>query len=135
MNPGATIANDGVFHTVPFKAGSYAAFGNTSLFTSLSDGIGFTTQVIISVVVWIDLTVTGGGTRTYALQLDKQEGTTNPALVLTRMQGIFDAGYFGQLTYNGILNNLDIVRALCSLSSGGTITIADGYISVIATPT
>lgn len=135
LNPGATIANDGVFHVVPFKAGTYAAFGNTSLFTSLSDGIGFTTQVIISVMVWWSLTVTGGGVRTYALQLDKQEGTTNPALVLARVQGLFDAAYYGRTLYNGILGNLDIVRAMCSLSAGGTITIADGYISVIATPT
>ena len=120
---------------IPFKAGSFASFGNTALFTGLSDGIQFTAQVIISVMVWFSLTTTGGGTRAYALQLDKQEGTTNPANVLTRVQGLFDAAYYGRLVYNGILGNLDIVRALSALTSGGTSTISDGYISVIATPT
>jgi hypothetical protein len=101
----------------------------------LTDGIQFTAQVMISVMIWWSLTTTGGGTRTYALQLDKQEGVTNPANVFTRVQGLFDAAYYGRTVYNGILNNLDIVRALSSLSSGGTSTISDGYISVIAVPT
>ena len=133
LNPGAAIASDGLFHTIPFKAGTFASFGNTALFTNSSDGIGFTTQVMITVMVWVQISG-GSGVKLVALQLDKQEGTTNPALVLTRVQAAIDTASYGRTIYVGVLGNLDIIRAICQ-AGGNAYTVSDGYISVIATPT
>ncbi len=130
----STILPDGTYqliNTIPDAGGVY---GNAALFNAVPNGIEVAQPVIVSVMLWAKDNVPQTTERQLAVQLDKQKGTIDPSLVLTRVPTGF-IWHTATAIYQGILLPGDIVRGVATAPVGGdSFSIVDGYASVLGVP-
>lgn len=120
------IPADDVPHVLQFLPGQIGSVGNVGLFTNLSDGVQFNSDVIIQATVWALVTTAAISKKWLGLQLDK-EGT-----LLNRAHTAF-VETAANVTYGGVLMKGEKLRAV-ALAATSADEIQQGFMSVIAVP-